>query len=163
MTKWCLALALACASCGSKPPAETGFKEKGPKLSLSVQLLEGGNVELAQYRGEVVILHFFVTANDNVFTDVDQLKELDDENIIGISLDSQPRAFLPGWRKATRATYLLGLGSESKLDPSIAPLSAIPTTLVIDKQGRVFARRDGPLKAGELRELVTAAKKSQSF
>ena len=150
-----LALAAAMAACG-------GGGASGPRVAMIISALDGGDLDLARYRGKVVVLHLFSTWDLGAQVDVPQLETAaarEGVAVVGIALDPQGYALVAPWRKASKVTYQLALASDAIRDGE-SPLGAIdvvPTTVVLDHQGRISARVERPLTSGELATLIDRA------
>ncbi len=146
---------LLLASCGGSTPPP---RRVAPALVLPA--VDGGEVSLTSYRGRVVVLHFFTTWAMAAEADIDQLIEARERNgqqlvVIGVALDPDGHRLVAPWRQARRVRYLVALGTDD-LRGGKTSLGGIgvPTTVVIDRAGRIAARVDGPLPPGKLAELL---------
>ena len=122
--------------------------------------VDGGEVDVASYRGRVVVLHVFATWAATAHGDVDQLSKLFRERsreveIIGIALD-QERRFIRPWRTAVNAPYVVVLATEDvRLGHSpLGEIREVPATFVLDRTGRIVARIARPLLPDELDPIV---------
>ena len=148
---------LASLSCGG------GSNRAGKRvfLALQVEALDGGTVDLASYRGRVVILHLFTTWSLAAQGDLPQLVELDARyreqvSVLGVGLDPDGYRLVAPWRQANQIPYLVTLGLPDLLagKSSLGPITHVPTTIVLDRDGLVTARIDGPLQPGQLARIL---------
>lgn len=154
-----LALALI-AACGGRQARDTATD--APRVALKAPSLHGGTIDIERYRGQVVVVHLFAPAEPEVARDVEKLKALhreppqDEVAVIGVALEPGGYAVVSAWRRAMEADYLMALVTDpSELHSAgLAPLTSLPTTLVIDPRGRLTHRVDRPLRRGELAQLV---------
>jgi peroxiredoxin len=149
---------LLCAACGG---ARGGGGAHGPALRLRMEALDGGEIDTARYLGRVVVLHLFDTASPGSSVDADQLVALQRAEpervmVIGVSLDPEGRHVVAGWRRAVSATYLIALGGEAVRGGGspLGAIAVIPTTVVLDQDGRVETRIGRALSYGELARVV---------
>jgi hypothetical protein len=148
-----LAMLLAMACGGSAP---------GPRLALTVAALDGGDLDLARYRGRVVVLHLFTTWDLGAQVDLLQLEAAaarKDVAVIGVALDPEGYELVAPWRTGSEVTYQLALADDA-IRSGTSPLGTIdvvPTTIVLDRQGRIAARVPRALAAGELATLIDRA------
>lgn len=155
-----LALALALAGCGaSQRPAP-----RSPPVALALPALDGGELQLADLRGRVVVLHVFTTWSVAAQLDVEQLAaadDLDDVVVVGVALDPDGRVLVAPWRAAGAVRYLVALADDRVRagDSPLGALPEVPTTLVLDREGRIAARVERQLAPGELAKLVARARR----
>jgi hypothetical protein len=151
-------LGLACS--GSAPePAH-------PRVVVGLRLpaLDGGEVDLSTHRGKLVVLHLFTTWSVASQVDVDQLVAAyrhhpDRVEVIGIGLDPDGHVLVAPWRDANHIPYLVTLAPPA-LQRGESPLGRIvevPTTVILNRDGSIYRRIDGPLGRGDLERLLTAA------
>jgi peroxiredoxin len=159
------AVTLAACSNQDQTSTQSGLIEAGkrkPAPAVSGELLDGGTFELSAYRGKVVVVNFWASwcapcrAEAADLEQVWQATKASGVQFVGINIrDEKDKAiaFHDG-----RATYpsLFDPAGKIALGFSDVPPSAIPSTLVIDRQGRIasITRRD--IRAAELREVVEA-------
>ncbi|HTM21617.1 MAG TPA: TlpA disulfide reductase family protein [Kofleriaceae bacterium] len=159
--RWATAAALmvaaATAGCGG------GAAARRPAPALVLPALDGGDIDLRRYRGRVVVLHFFATWAMDAETDIDQLTAAraghgDELVVIGVAFDPDGHRVVAPWRSARKVSYLVALASDD-LRGGHTGFGGIgvPTTVVIDREGMVVARVDGPLPAGRLDRLLADA------
>jgi peroxiredoxin len=155
-----LAAALLAAACGpGRAPAPES--SAGPPVKLELEALDGGEVDLASYRGRIVVVHVFATWAPAAHGDVDQLTaamrdRAPDLVVVGIALDPEGHRFVSPWRRAAGVTYLILLADDRVRagQSGIGRVREVPTTLVLDRKGRVVARIERALAPGELEELL---------
>ncbi len=148
--------------------AQARLNSVGKLLSLKGKTSSGKQLDLAKYRGRVVLIHYWATWSEPCKTDIAILKELATKyggsgfSVIGISLDGRlqdlsdylsenslpwPQVFEEG-----------GLDSRLANDLGIV---TVPTMILVDKEGKVLSRS---LQASEIeRELkkhIRVVKKS---
>lgn len=149
----------ALAGCGGGASAER--PASGPTLRLRVGAVDGGEIDLARYRGKVVVVHLFDTDSSAAALDAEKLSRLaaahrDQVVVVGICLDREGYPMAAAWRRALGVHYLIGLADDplrAGRSP-IGPLRLVPTTLVLDRGGRLAARIDRPLQPDEIEALV---------
>lgn len=133
--------------------------------SVSGKLLDGSSFDLASTRGHVVVVNFWgswcspcrdeAQALEQVYRD----EKANGVDFVGIDTrnDNIPQAV--AFLREHHVTY------PSLYDPSNVlalrfpgvPPSAIPTTLVLDRQGRIAARHSGSILYTQLRDVVARA------
>lgn len=152
--------AVAGAACGGP----TALGPLSPPIALTLPALDGGEVDVAHLRGKIVVLHVFTTWSVAAQLDVDQLVAIDaapDVEVVGVALDADGRPLVAPWRAAAEVHYLIALADDvvrSGRGP-LGPLPEVPTTIVLDPEGRIVARVARQLRPGELAKLVAAARR----
>jgi hypothetical protein len=159
-----LALALfAAAAC--KPAADTGTVEptapgrpetpsrhaNGDQLDANVPLASGDVLALAGLRGKVVLLELSDVAHRKaeVLTDYTRLAEIHGEElaIVVVSLDRN------GW-DTSPAGYVLGWDPDGALAAKLHA-AALPTVLVLDREGRVAYQYGGSEAGAHAHAIAT--------
>lgn len=142
--------------------ARTRLDCVGKAITLRGPAISGRTVDLAQYRGKMVVVQYWATWCEPCKADMSRLKELLTRygrtkgfTVIGVNLDhdtSDVAAFLKQEKLPWEQLYEPG-GLESRLANEMGILT-LPTMLLIDKSGRVLSRNVhvGELEA-ELRKL----------
>jgi thiol-disulfide isomerase/thioredoxin len=127
--------------------AKTRLDSVGKTITLRGPSLSGQSIDIASLRGKVVVIHYWATWCQPCKADLAQLRELqakygkDGLAIVGISLDSQREdlvAFLKTNKLAWPQIYEPG-GLDSPAANALGILT-LPTTLLLDKQGKVVNR-----------------------
>jgi len=177
-----LSLVVALAACSNDPLAEQyragenkGFvsgayrvveipdAERGDPVEFSGVLETGDPVSNADYAGDVLVVNFWYSSCAPCRVEAPELEaahaEFDGEPVsfLGINLHDGAEASL-AFAETFGVTYPSALATE---DGSIklafaaeTPLSAVPSTLVLDAQGRVAARIIGQLPAASILETL---------
>ncbi len=109
-------------------------------------------VKLADFKGKVVILNFFATWCPPCRMEIPELVKLYRLNkekglvVLGISLDEDvPLQGLMTFVKDMKITYPILMGSKDVLEKY--EISGVPTTILINRDGKTFTRYDGLVPA----------------
>ena len=152
--------ASGCGGGGSAGPRAPGARGAGLRLILPA--IDGGEVDTARYRGEVVVLHLFDSSSGPAQRDASELEALhrkypDRVRVIGIDLDRDGTAAARAWRRVLGLDYLLTVAPPAVRagQSPLGPIRAVPTTVVLDTLGMVAHRIERPLAEGEIARLVT--------
>ena len=135
-----------------------GDQVYAPDFTLST--LEGNQVSLASLKGQVVVLNFWATWCLYCVAEMDELDAAAGRlaprgvkvlavNIMQRETLAKIRAFL-----GTKPHNYLILLDEGSNVASAYGVSGIPTTFIIDRQGRLRRVKNGPLGPGELDSLL---------
>jgi len=131
------ARASALAAAGPHPAA--------PDFSLAG--IDGGKVSLADYKGKVLMVDFWATWCGPCREEIPQFVELQnryrDEGlvIIGISKDDDPEPVRRFYQEF-RMNYPVAMGTD-ELDQLYGGVIGLPTTFVIGRDGRIYAKHTG--------------------
>ncbi|WP_052809963.1 TlpA family protein disulfide reductase [Streptomonospora alba] len=145
---------------GSSTAFDPGERDAAPEVS--GETLDGESVSLADYRGDVLVLNFWASWCGPCRSEVPVLNEVYAENkeagvdFLGVNIKDNTAA-------ATAFEENQGVEYPSLFDQpgrvpqafrETVPPAAIPSTLVIDRQGRIAARVIGETSYNELSGLV---------
>ena len=136
-TRWCLPLLLAVA--GTWASAAVQVSSNAPDFTL--RSVGGANLRLHEQRGQVVMVNFWATWCGPCRQEMPHLNRLYDKYrgagfvLLGVNIDDDPRA-------AANLAAKLGLRFPVLLDTDkkvsrVYDMSAMPATLLIDRDGRV--------------------------
>jgi hypothetical protein len=164
-----LCFALAAANAGACGAGERAAP-RGPALNLELSNVDGGEVDIADYRGRVLVLHVFATWADGALLDVDQLSALYRRGdrciaMVGIAVDPEGYRLVGPWRRSLKIPYVLTVASDA-LRAGQTPLGrveAVPTTILVDPQGREAVRIERALGPGELAREVGKLRRDCQF
>jgi thiol-disulfide isomerase/thioredoxin len=125
------------------------------------QLLDGAGFDLAQWRGHVVVVNFWgswcgpcqgeAAALEQVYRD-DRSKGVE---FLGVDIRDD-RASAQSFTRSHHVTYpsLYDESNTFALHFTGVPPNATPTTIVLDRQGRIAARHSGAILYTDLRDDV---------
>ena len=137
--RWSLALALLLATSVGSSQASVQLESNAPDFTL--RSANGANLRLQEQRGQVVLLNFWATWCGPCRQELPHLNRIYDKYrsagfvLLGVNIDDDPRL-------ATELASKLGLKFPVLLDGDkkvsrVYDMSAMPATLVIDRDGRV--------------------------
>jgi hypothetical protein len=166
-----LALSLMVGACGRDlpPSALVGASsipaaDREPMPSISGPTLDGASLDLASLRGKIVVLNSWASWCGPCTDEAPQIAEFrhnsDPAKVAVVGLDVTDKS---GDAKDFVAKY--GITYPSIVDPEGAllatipgvPPAALPSTVIIDADGRIAGRVIGATTAQQLRDLVASA------
>jgi hypothetical protein len=156
-------LALMACSGGSRSTVSS----RGAHAHAVLPSLDGGDLDLASYRGQVVVLHFFTTWSLAAQVDLGELRRVREALapgsvvIVGVGLDPDGSRLLRPWRDAAQADWPIVLPSEEVMagESGFGRIQVVPTTIVLDGGGQVVWRHEGGLPRDELLGVVRRAER----
>jgi peroxiredoxin len=110
--------------------------------------LNGKTVKFSDFRGEVVILDFWATWCVPCRVEIPNFVEIQKQygdrglRVVGVSLDEQGPEVVKKFVKRFGVTYPIVIGNQ-KIADAYGGIDAIPTTFVIDRQGRIVSSHLG--------------------
>ncbi|MFD0774099.1 TlpA family protein disulfide reductase [Streptomonospora algeriensis] len=145
---------------GSSTAFEPGERDPAPEVS--GETLDGESVSLADYRGEVLVLNFWASWCGPCRAEVPVLNEVYAENkeagveFLGVNIKDNATA-AEAFEDNQGVEYPSLFDQPGRVPQAFretVPPAAIPSTLVIDPQGRIAARVIGETDYNELSGLV---------
>ncbi|MCW3767317.1 MULTISPECIES: TlpA disulfide reductase family protein [Paenarthrobacter] len=138
---------------------------RGAPVTLEGELFSGEKVTARDWEGKVVVLNFWYAACAPCRVEAPDLAalsaEFKDQGVLFYGVNVRDDAATAA---AFERTFNIAYPSFDDSDGSVllamteyVPPRAVPTTLVLDKQGRVSARILGATQKGTLKALITSA------
>ena len=121
---------------------EIGPSEPAPQVELSS--LEGQRLKLSDFHGRVVLLNFWATWCGPCRAEIPELNKLQRDfeesglAVVGVSWDDSA-AGVREFQKEIRQDYTVLLGGED-VQAKFEAIRSLPTTYVIDREGRIRQR-----------------------
>ena len=121
-------------------------RDKAPNFSLKTG--DGKVVELAKLKGRVVVLNFWATWCGPCRKEIPGFLEAYEKyrskglEIVGISLDQSGWDVVKPFVEKARITYPVVVG-DGKLANAYGGIQAIPTTVIVDREGNIASRHVG--------------------
>jgi cytochrome c biogenesis protein CcmG/thiol:disulfide interchange protein DsbE len=140
-----VAALLGVVACSPQKPARQAVREsKDRKRATNFELKDasGKLVHLADYRGKVVLLDFWATWCEPCAIEIPWFTEFERKykdrgfEVIGVSMDDEGWKVISPFVNAKRINYRILLGDD-KTGDQYGGIDALPTTFVIDREGRM--------------------------
>lgn len=123
--------------------------------------MDGSLMASTNLSGRIVVLNFWATHCPPCLQEIPELNAFaathgtNEAVLIGISLDENPDQVLPGFLTRNRLHYPVLKGESTMLD-AVGGVFAIPTTVVVDSEGRFRFRHIGPVRRQDLERWMGA-------
>ncbi|MFW5973172.1 MAG: redoxin domain-containing protein [Bacteroidota bacterium] len=156
---WAIVIALAVYLFRSVSPNIDLDNTLGSAPDFALDDLDGQTFQLSDHRGNVVVLNFWATwcppCRLEMPSFVSLQEEMKDEGVqfIGASLDEEGPAVVRPYAEKVGVNYPIVM-ADGSLVRSYGGVSAVPTTLLIDRQGHVRYRHEGYLTKGALKKAL---------
>lgn len=147
-----LAVAPACASAAEgKPEFPT----------LAVDTIDGGRFDLASERGKWVVVNYWATWCSPCIKEIPDLTAFDaardDVRVIGLAFEEIERADLDAFLKKHPAGYPIAVVDVYDPPKDFDVPRGLPTTYLVDPQGRLAERFIGPVTSAQLARAIDGA------
>jgi thiol-disulfide isomerase/thioredoxin len=115
----------------------------------------GGNIRLSDYRGKVILLNFWATWCAPCKAEIPLLEEFEHAyasqglTVIGVSMDESGWSSVRPFMEALKIDYPVVIGSEGLA--SRYGLIGLPTTFLVDREGRIAATHVGIISSGDIK------------
>lgn len=142
-----MAIGLICLATASAL-AEEASPARTPAPDWKLTDLNGKPVKFSDFRDDVLIVDFWATWCVPCRVEIPHFVELQKQygdkglTVIGVSLDEQGPGVVKKFVKRFAVNYPIVIGNQ-KVVEAYGGIDAIPTTFVIDRQGRIVSRHIG--------------------
>jgi thiol-disulfide isomerase/thioredoxin len=137
-----------------------GDHPQAPAISLTD--IDGKRLDLADYKGKVVVLDFWATwcgpCREEIpgFTVLQERYANQGFSVIGISMDDEPGPVVQFY-KEFRMNYPVAVGNQ-RIGELYGGIFGLPTTFLIGRDGRIYAKHTGGINPaiieGEVQQLL---------
>jgi peroxiredoxin len=143
----CAAALLTLAGCGGKVTLKAAdSRNAAPEFELKDST--GKSVKLSDYKGKVVILNFWATWCAPCKIEIPWFVEFEQKHkdqgfaVLGVSLDDEGWDVVRGYMQKAKINYRVLMGTD-EVARLYGGVDALPTTFVLDRQGKIAATHVG--------------------
>ena len=135
-----------------------------PMPAYSAKMLDGSTFDVAKEKGNVVFLNLWATWCGPCRYEIPALQAMHDKyhgngfKVVGISLDETGADAVKQFASEKKMTYPIAIDADERL-PSLFHTTVIPTSVLIDRQGRIVWKKYGAI-IGEEKSLDAALEKA---
>jgi peroxiredoxin len=135
--------------------------ERRPAPDFSLKDADGKTVKLSDYRGKVVLLDFWATWCGPCKIEIPWFMEFERKHkdqgfaVIGVSMDEEGWDVVKPFVNRMQINYRIVIGNDGLAD-LYGGVSALPTTFLIDREGRIAAAHVGLASKGEFENGIEA-------
>lgn len=148
---------------GDSSVQEYPIDQRGESLQLTSTTFDGEKVDSADWAGRVVVMNFWYAACPPCRVEAPDMAALSKEfaadvDFIGVNVRDE-KAAAAAFEETFKIPYPSIQDNDGEIQLEMTkyvPLQAVPTTLVIDKQGRVAARILGVAERPTLKSLLVS-------
>jgi peroxiredoxin len=160
-----LSLAWAAMACSGSTRPDAKANATSAPIELGLRMADGKHLELADLRGQPLLLFIFTT-----FDDASQLALAPLERVLkgrgkpqalGVAVQPDPHQLLPLYREALAVSFPLGFDPENSVvsgGSMLGPIATVPTYILLDAAGRIAARHTGAMSELELESFLAAVR-----
>jgi peroxiredoxin len=122
--------------------------KKPARLDFTLKDMSGKSVNLADYKGKVVMLNFWATWCGPCQHEIPMFVQLQDQYrdkgvvFLGVSIDDEPET-LRAYAQDMHMNYPVLVGKDHEIQDAYGPMFGIPTTMLISRDGIVCTRYSG--------------------
>jgi len=131
-----------------------------PVPDLTLKTLGGRSIQLAQQEGRVLLINFWATWCGPCRKEIPDLKALHSElnskglTVIGVALDRKGREVVEPYVEKQAIDYPIVVDSEGKAEAAFGPVRGLPTTIVVNADGKITKRVLGLFPTDQMKPML---------
>jgi cytochrome c biogenesis protein CcmG/thiol:disulfide interchange protein DsbE len=151
-------LALIAGACSRPPAPSTADRKPAPEFTLKDA--DGRTVKLSDYKGKIVLLNFWATWCGPCKLEIPWFAEFERKYkdrgfaVLGVSMDEEGWEVVKPFLSEMQVNYRVVLGDEA-VAKAYQGVESLPTTFIIDREGRIAATHVGLVSKGRYEKDLT--------
>ncbi|MEX2303079.1 MAG: TlpA disulfide reductase family protein [Bryobacterales bacterium] len=140
--------------------ADANLEERKPAPEFTLKDGDGNDVSLADFRGKVVLLNFWATwcgpCKIEMPWFVEFQRKYKDQgfSVVAISLDEEGWDVVRPFTEELKLNFPVLLGDDELAERFPNGIQALPTTFIIDKEGRIFSEHMGLVSMSDYEDEI---------
>lgn len=146
----------------SEPVPMPAAPDAKAPVALKLATVDGGTFDAAARRGSWLVVNFWATWCHPCLAEMPELSQLDqrraDLGVLGLAYDDISPAELKAFLAAHPVRYPIAQVDVDDPPKAFEAPTGLPTTYLLDRQGRIARRFVGPVTAQEIEQVVDGAR-----
>lgn len=152
----------AAATNRSDPVPRPAAPDAQAPVALKLATVDGGTFDAAAHRGSWLVVNFWATWCHPCLAEMPELSQLDqrraDLGVVGLAYDDISPAELKAFLAAHPVSYPIAQVDVDDPPKAFEAPTGLPTTYLLDRQGRIARRFVGPVTAHDIEQVVDGAR-----
>ena len=158
MKKWVITVAVLAGVLGAGAWLRGGGSDQAPQLAFSSLAGEASSME--QLRGKVVLVNFWATSCSGCIKEMPQLVDTHQKyasqgyQTVAVAMSYDPPEFVREYASAHKLPFFVTLDNQGSMAKAFGEIRLTPTSILIDKNGKVVKRYLGEPDFNELHAQI---------
>lgn len=152
----------ATATNRSEPVPMPAAPDAKAPVALKLATVDGGTFDAVAHRGSWLVVNFWATWCHPCLAEMPELSQLDrrraDLGVLGLAYDDISPAELKAFLAAHPVSYPIAQVDVDDPPKAFEAPTGLPTTYLLDRQGRIAGRFVGPVTAHDIEQVVDGAR-----
>ncbi len=148
----------------SEPADQPAAPSADAPVALKLAAVDGSTFDTATHRGRWLVVNFWATWCHPCLAEMPALSAMDtrrqDIDVVGLAYDDIEPAALKTFMQSHPVGYPIVQVDVNSPPKAFEPPTGLPTTYLLDPQGRISKRFVGPITPAEIEQVVDGGKAS---